>query len=506
MPELDDVIAQALAERTGSLAEVHPSQQVTAAVTAHVRGRRVRRRALQATLALPVIALLAAGGWALADRGTAPVPPVTRAPSPTATAEPSPTATSEPTATEVPPTALPDEPGLPARYAAPEGVLAMAQPGWVLSSYTPGTVVGDQAAVPDVTVVVLTEPDGTTFELLRLDPRAAVPGGAAWVDTAVVDWQAGSAVALVVRPAMIDNPDGLTWMQQADAPYAELDLRTGALTPANPATTGLHLLGHSGDATVWLRDGWNGADASEWPAVVVIGPGGTRTYPVDTEAYGDQAELSPDGSYVLVGNAVAGAVVVDVASGSVLGQVPHEQNDGSSCEVLSWWTAQALLVECWRSEASGPDAQYLGTVAVGDVGAAPAVLGSLAGGEGWLTLGPGRWVGDQAAVLLGAYQATPGASGLCSGIPYLVRGPEGSTTPLDAVDDRDGIGVLTVAGSGSDVIIATTPGGCGDSVGASVLTSVDVGAGTTTALLPLPSGYSGDEWDRRTPRGWALGY
>lgn len=505
MPELDDVVAQALEERTRSLAEVHPSRQATAAVSAHVRGRRVRRRVLQATLALPVVAILVAGGWALADRDTAPVPPVTRAPSPTATAEPSPTATSEPTATEAPPVALPDEPGLPSRYAAPEGVLAMAQPGWVLSTYTPGTVVGDQAAVPGETVVVLTEPDGTTFELLRLDPRAGVTEGVAWVDTAVVDWQAGSPVALVARPAMTEGA-GASWTYRADVTYAELDLRTGALTPADPATTGLHLLGHSGDATVWLRDGWNGADASAWPAVVVIGPGGTRTYPVDTEAYGDEAELSPDGSSVLVGRTVTGAVVLDVASGAVLGQVPFQQADGSSCEVLSWWTAQDLLVECSRSGTAGPDAQYLGTVGMDALGAAPAVLGSLAGGEGWLTFGPGSWVGDQAAVLLGAYQATPGLVGLCSGTPYLVRGPEGSTTPLGAVDDRDGIGVLTVAGAGSDVVIATTPGGCGDSVGASVLTSVDVSGGTTTTLLPLPSGYSGDEWDRWAPRGWALGY
>lgn len=62
----------------------------------------------------------------------------------------------------VAPVALPDEPGLPPRFAPPEGILGRAGAGWVLATLAPAAY--DDAApvaVPDVEVVLLVDPEGT---------------------------------------------------------------------------------------------------------------------------------------------------------------------------------------------------------------------------------------------------------------------------------------------------------------------------------------------------------
>lgn len=507
MPELDDLLVATLDDGGRALVDARMDDDASAVLRGRIASRRARQRVIQSVVAVPAAAALVVGAIvAWQHLGPDPRTPVATHPVPTPTDEPRPTSSPDATTAPEDPTPLPAQTGLPARYEAPRGILATAKPGWVLSTYTPDPSRDEQLVVPTSTFVLLTDPSGTTYQLLTLDPTRDVPAGSDWVSAWVVDWQAGDTSALVAR-------QGVTWQSgypgYTSPTYARLDLTTGALAALDPVTDGLWFVGHGvdadgGDAMVWLKDGFDSAAEAERPAVVVQGAGGTvRTSFLDS-AY--SASLSPDGRLLLAGN-----TVLQLEGGSTGVRELGKVDATAGCEVLTWWTADSLLARCADPDPQGAVETWLGRnvrLAVVTVGAldTPTTLRDLAAGDALLYRSGAAWVADE-RVVVGGEPLTASTSIYgegCSLGAYWVTGPDAAITPFPAADQREGIGIVHVDRAGSTVAVSTTYGGCGDSTGTSVVTGVDLDTGAATVLLPEPEGSEANPWTP-APTGWALG-
>jgi hypothetical protein len=503
MPELDDVLVKTLDDGGRALAGTRLDDDTSAVLRGRIAARRARRRVIRSVVAVPAAAALVIGGVAVWQHlGPDPKTPVATNPVPGPTTEPGPDATTAPE--DLVP--LPAQTGLPARYEAPPGILASAEPGWVLSTYTPDASYDEHLVVPTETFVLLTDPAGTTYQLLTLDPTEGVPGGTDWVSSQVVDWQAGDTTALVARK-------GVTWLSgypgYSSPTYARLDLTTGALAALDPVTTGLWFVGHGvdadgGDVTVWLKDGFESEAEGDRPAVVVQGAAGTVSTSFLDSAY--SASLAPDGRSVLAGN-----TVLAIEGGSTGARDLGTVDAGAGCEALTWWTADSLLLRCADPDPQGTAETWLARnprLAVAKLGSldAPTTLRNLAAGDALLYRSGGGWVADE-RVVVGGEPLTASTSVYgegCSLGAYWVAGPDAAVTPFPAADQREGIGIVHVARAGSTVAVSTTYGGCGDSVGTSVVTGVDLATGAATVLLPEPEGSEANPW-MPAPTSWVLG-
>lgn len=388
-----------------------------AGLVPRVHRRRVRRHVVQGVVAVPVVAGLALGAWALAGRVPTPAPVVTQTqtPSPTPSGSapapaPGPTATSLPALPDPMTTAL----GLPALEPMPAGLLATTGPGWVLGVYQPAGMENGHVGRPMSIVVVLAQPGGPVYEVTRIDPWADLPADSLpdeWREITLVDWVPGTSTALVQVHYSGDlNGDGSLYLQLDD-----LDLTTGALTPSahdlgiGPHQAGPMLLGMARHRPVWL-------DWAEGAARVVVDG---VAIPVPNDFW--NGTVGPDERYYLdrYGR------VVDLDAHTLVGALPRV--DGEFCAPLGWWSSTRVLATCADRDASVPiAADAHPRLELFDVGAlapgAGTLLRALGADDPW----PGS-LGARVADGQVAFHATltvsgsPARPGSCSG-QFLATG------------------------------------------------------------------------------------
>ena len=485
MPELDDVLWRAENGRTDSLAGTAMTPDAAATLTGRIRARRARRQTLQVAAAVPLIAALTIGGWQLTSRDRVPV---AGSPSPSPTAEPSPSPTAE--LTGEPAVLLPDESGLPTRYSMPDGTLEAAGQGWVLATYTP--VSSEQVATGQVqTVVVLASPEGTAYEVLRLLTTSVSASSATWGQFAVVDWIPGETTALFVATSEHLDAGQLT---RVDAPqYEEVDLLTGEIIVVPPVRAGLTFEVRRGDSR-WWSDEQNGD-------VLVEDSSGLRVVAPDVWS---SVDVSPDGSLVL-----AGAAVVDVASGAELGGFEDRMTDGY-CHPVTWWTTQSILALCTRESDAAGGGSYADldpTLVVFDRAALAAGKGTvlrpldndpvpLSGGNAWVA--DGKVVVQAANISAGDTML----GDVCADHLWLLDTESFSLPPTG--DRRLKLDTFEARTAGGHLVVATGTG-CGVYPTPTVISQVDLATGTATTVLGLPAAVpEGATWLQGIT-GWVLG-
>lgn len=418
MSDLEELLGRAWRAREDvERAAVAGGDDPLAGLVPRVHRRRVRRRVVQGVVAVPVVAGLALGAWALAGRVPAPAPVVTQTQTPGPTPSGSaPAPTPDPTATSLP--ALPDPMtttlGLPVLEPMPAGLLATAGPGWVLGVYQPAGMENGHVGRPMSIVVVLAQPGGPVYEVTRIDPWADLPADSLpdeWREITLVDWVPGTSTALVGVSFSGDlNGDGSLYLQLDD-----LDLTTGALTRSShdlglPAHSGgPMLLGVAKHRPIWF-------DRSGGARLIVDGV----EIPVPEDA--SRGVVGPDERYYLDGT---GWVVDLDAHAAVGGALPRV--DGESCAPVGWWSSTQVLAACADRDVTlgvSPDAHP--RLEVFDVGAlapgAGTVLRALGADDPWPGgLGAGVTDGRVAFDATLTVSGAPARPGSCSG-QFLVTG------------------------------------------------------------------------------------
>lgn len=448
MRELDDVLAEAARGREQSLDALRPGAGRLAATVAGVRRRRTRRHLIEAAVTVPLVAALVLGGWVLGGSRLGTLPPVD---GPIATADL---------------TVAPTVPGLPDRYLMPDGLLQRTGPGWVLATYAaPDPDQPDQ----NLDAVLLVSPDDVAFQVALLHHAALVdPKRPPTYDAEMTidSWAPGTTTARVqVLTYSASNPGN-----EATRPLT-LDLLTGELgNVASDLPDGAVPLGNAGSTPMWASD--------STPSTLVLGtPGG----PVDTGVVGpDRIVLSPDAQHVLVRGAV-----VDVATGAVVGTVPHHGLDGY-CVPLGWQDAAALLLECLDQDPA--------TARPGDAPSGRLVAAPFDGLDE-----PGTVLSDLRSTVLNAHSAarlTQGAVAVTGGADdgegvygpavFVVR-PDGTLERFGLADPRPDVMTVIVRAGGGRFVVATEVIVPGSGQTSAQLTAYDADVGSPQVLLAPPA-------------------
>lgn len=216
--DLGDLMWGAVSERSRSLDGLAPAGSDLVRLHTRVRRGRTMRHVRDAAVAVPVAAAVVAGGWLGIDRMTQPTPPP---PATQVPVDPTPDATQETTDEPV----LGDpitEPGLPAYYEMPDGLLDRTGPGWVVTSDSPvrGDLDADEVVRDPLGVAMfLVAPDGTHFLVGRFDADANVYP---------VAWTPGSPTVDVIVDTL--TAGFMEQRPEQDLMAATYDLRTRAFT------------------------------------------------------------------------------------------------------------------------------------------------------------------------------------------------------------------------------------------------------------------------------------
>ncbi|WP_456786114.1 hypothetical protein [Cellulomonas sp. P5_C5] len=348
MRELADLMNDALAERSGSLADL-PTAQVGDRLHRKVRFRRARRHTLEAGGATAAVAVLGATTWFGMNRSDDPAPAV----SPTVSATPSPTSSPTPSPEPSPTqTAVADDIlGLPPTYAMPAGLLEQTTPGWVLSIYRSEAYVEDVETVPDVHSVVLSSPEGTLYRVvdLPIDPSTTVT---------LDRWDAGSSTAVVsVRPLYSSTA--------VTTGRAVLDLTTGAITEdlRGMARNVVYVGQDAAGAEVWAQPTPPSVDyTDDVDLLTVDGDSDARFVATLDRAGQSHLLLDPTGTRVafaslpLNGEVPPSLGIVDLATGEAR---VHDYGAGDQrCDVVGWVDASTLLTTCSEDDDLGDE--YVG--------------------------------------------------------------------------------------------------------------------------------------------------
>lgn len=216
--DLGDLMWGAVSERSRSLDGLAPAGSDLVRLHTRVRRGRTMRHVRDAAVAVPVAAAVVAGGWLGIDRMTQPTPPP---PATQVPVDPTPDATQE--TTDEPVLGEPiTEPGLPAYYEMPDGLLDRTGPGWVVTSDSPvrGDLDADEVVRDPLGVAMfLVAPDGTHFLVGRFDADANVYP---------VAWTPGSPTVDVIVDTL--TAGFMEARPEQDLMAATYDLRTRAFT------------------------------------------------------------------------------------------------------------------------------------------------------------------------------------------------------------------------------------------------------------------------------------
>lgn len=441
--DLGDLMWGAVSERSRSLDGLAPAGSDLVHLHTRVRRGRTVRHVRDAAVAVPVAAAVVAGGWLGIDRMTQPTPPPPATQGPV---DPTPDATQETTDEPV----LGDpitEPGLPAYYEMPDGLLDRTGPGWVVTSDSPvrGDLDADEVVRDPLGVAMfLVAPDGTHFLVGRFDADASVYP---------VAWTPGSPTVDVIVDTL--TAGFMEQRPEQDLMAATYDLRSRAFTE------------REGDAL--------------WPpetSTAVRSPSGRGVGVELDEAFTLWAE---DGSGTVLDYGVAGKV----------------------CAPVGWLDDASFLALCVDAAA-----QTDGRI---DVGAtlreyAPVLVqvdldGARVGGVTELRVigadDPMPSIGDGVTVRDGvvAFRSHEGSPYGCFTGAYAWTGdgfqalqrPEG------------GENIFMVRASGGVVYVEASAGCLGEG-GAATLTAHDLTAGTAQLLEPAPA-----DWREGEPGGVTQG-
>jgi hypothetical protein len=486
MRELDEVLTRAVNEGANVLAGARPDAATSAAVTGAVRSRRRTRHTMQAVAALPVVAVLTVGGWALAGQVGTPAPVATQTPGPT---EPAPTDAPSDLAPPSGAALLPSETGLPDRLRAPEGVLDRAGAGWVLAAYAtpPGK---DPAMSPNGTAILLSAPDGSLYELQRLSSVDGAPAGS-WLSYELLDWDAKAGTALLTRAVAAPGGDVPQGDVVSGATLVRLDLRSGAVTsvPGWDDLDGWGWLGRTAEGGAWQH-----FDAQGTTIRLLTDSGQRRDLPVKGESVA--ALLGPDAERMVVGTQV-----LDLRTGDTA-VVPGLAAE-TGCSPLSWWTGSSVLATCENLSVATDRwldrAPRLVEVSVDGKGAAGTVVRTASAADTVYPLRAdalftGRWLADRRVLVEAGTVARADGPTACDGAGTVleVTGPGAGFAPLPTADVR-GLSSVVPGVVGGLLAYTSTPGGCTDHAPTSTLTVVDLAAGTARLAVPLPAGLAPDD-------------
>ena len=482
MRELADLMNDALAERSGSLADL-PVAQVGERLHRKVRFRRARRHTLEAGGATAACAVLGVATWFGANGSRQePAPAV----SPTASSTPTPSPSAAPSSTPTSAPVADDILGLPPTYALPAGLLEQTTPGWVLGIYASlpadfGEIEPGVDAVPNgaVNTVVLASPTGDLYRVVDLPEDTGV---------SLLRWDAGATTAVV-------RIDWAGDLGQGVEQRAVLDLVTGELTPTDLGLTGSDVfpnqyVGQAADgAELWTQAASTDAIVSD---LFRVAGDGSPPEPVGLVGY--QWLLDPTGRW-LVSNVPSGISaaepfalldVVDGGATEVAYGVP-----GQACEMVGWLDPGELLAYCLDAADLGdggydPDevhdpaslhaAYYRIEVASG--GASATLLSRPSAGEPRPQTWHGGWAGPGTVAFTGT--PDPVNDSGCADEAYLWTG-----TTLRPADIDPGATTFTFR-SGQPLLVASDSG-CDDTWTPVELRSYDAITGTTTLLAGVPA-------------------
>jgi len=489
MRELDEVLTRAVSEGAKVLSDARPDVTTATAVRGAVRSRRRTRHAIQAVAALPVVAVLALGGWALAGHVGTPAPVATQSPGPT---DPAPAPSGEASPAPSGAALLPTEDGLPDRLAAPAGILDRAGAGWVLTAYAtpPGK---DPAMSPNGTAILLSAPDGSLYELQRLSSVDGAPAGS-WFSYELLDWDTKAGTALLTRGTAAPNVDLPQGYVVNGIGLISLDLRTGTVTPVK----GWDDL----DSWAWLGrtaegDAWQRFDAEGTTVRLRTASGEARDLPVQGESV--VALLDPDGERVVVGGQL-----LDLRSGATTPVAGLAAGNG--CSALSWWTRSSVLATC--EDLSTTSNRWLDgkprlvEVSLDAKGGTNAVVRTATASDAVFPIAQGtsftaQWLGDRRVLVEGGTSVDGMSPITCDsrGAVLEISGPGGAFTALPAADTR-GLDTVMPTVSGGLLAYVSSPGGCNDGAPTRTVTVVDLAAGTARLAVPLPAGPTTDGYDQ----------
>lgn len=441
--DLGDLMWGAVSERSRSLDGLAPAGSDLVRLYTRVRRGRTMRHVRDAAVAVPVAAAVVAGGWLGIDRMTQPTPPP---PATQVPVDPTPDATQETTDEPV----LGDpitEPGLPAYYEMPDGLLDRTGPGWVVTSDSPvrGDLDADEVVRDPLGVAMfLVAPDGTHFLVGRFDADANVYP---------VAWTPGSPTVDVIVDTL--TAGFMEQRPEQDLMAATYDLRTRAFTE------------REGDAL--------------WPpetSTDVRSPSGRGVGVELDEVFTLRAE---DGSGTVLNYGVAGKV----------------------CAPVGWLDDASFLALCVDAAA-----QTDGRI---DVGAtlreyAPALVqvdldGAQVGGVTELRVigadDPMPSIGDGVTVRDGvvAFRSHEGSPYGCFTGAYAWTGD--GFQALQRPEGGENIFVVRASGG---VVYVEASAGCLGEGGAATLTAHDLTSGTAQLLEPAPA-----DWREGEPGGVTQG-
>lgn len=433
MRDLADFINDALAERSGSLADL-PTTTVGEHVRRKVRFRRARRHTLEAAGVTVIAAVLLTATWLGASQRHDPAPAV----SPT-------TSRSSPT-----PDAIR---GMPPTHTMPAGLLDTTARGWVVSIYRSD---GNSDTAPVTRTVVVGSPDGTLY-------RGAVLKVDATTDVVLERWDAGSTTAVVHTSSSQDAT--------ADIARGILDLTSGMVFDAlRGLPTDAQYVGQDASgAELWIR--LTDVGGSLRADLFAIREGGAPAALVATfdDAVGPIL-VNPTGTRAVLSVAHDGSRpslgVVDLTTYAVVSR--DHGIDGQECQVIGWTHADTVLVLC---SAPGQTDEALWSVDLATEPWATSHVRDLAASDARPGTWSGAWVSD-GVLAAPSYPSrhdncTNAVSTWASGRPTVVADVNGGATVVDRV------------------IYATQTPSCQDQVPATVeAVPVD---GPSFVILPAPS-------------------
>jgi len=468
--DLSELLESALHAGTRELGDATPGEGAVPHWVRVVRRRRVVRHTVQAVIAVPVAAAVGVALWFGAGEALREGPVATPTPAPTVpppTSDPTQGTTPSPTpdsTTETSP--APEEivvPGLPPHFVAPDGVLSLASPGWVLSVYQ----VGDPEREWTVDVprtLFLTSPDGDHFRLADVSVE--------WIE--VHHWRAGDARARVTYGTYEDGyPAGHTtgW----------LDLLTGELTADERSLEWADFLGFAPDGDeVWYFRGGS--------VVYLVAPDGSRR-DIDAADAGQTAVLSPAGTHVAVEGEDDGVELVLVDLGAQESRVVPFGVAGRSCSFTGWLDDVSLLVQC-AVDNPGSTPRYSDftghrlTVVGGPGGVQD--LGALLG-SGRVVVGGANVEHDVVALRYWDYEALEAEPGVEACAPSAAVWLDGRVVDVPAFGQIEGRRSVSSMASHDGVLYLGGEYGCtfGEERPLDELARFDAVTGALTTVLPV---------------------
>lgn len=444
MSDFSDRIAAHAQAVEGKLASAAMTEGGRAAVRRGIRRGRAGRALTVSGAALAAFALVA--GVGLGVRGLVqhdPVPAI--APSPTFTPTPSPSPSPEPSASPSPTKtvgadglALPGfvtaDPNLPSASALTESVWSEVANGWILASYSPEAMVGGEppSVLPRTrNIVYLVSPGGSRYQVLELPPDSG------W---RLVWWKKGSTTALMCRPQTFG--EATQYQRGYCVDYAQVDLRSGDITPIQTDLTSAEFLGVNDRGDLVFSETRPNPSAQYGFSPYLVLRDATLRELASISHPGGWLRVSPSGAYgVEVADAAdyladlygpSAFVTVNLDTLTVETHTWSALEPGATCEMRGWASTTEVLIVCehleWDDAGRGSSASTSFWSLDLHPGATASRISTL--GPGVRTFAAGGVIGNQVVALAGP--VLDGVGGNTTEAVAIIDGPTDIEIPAGA--------------------------------------------------------------------------